>query len=299
MHAVDYVVVGATGHVGNRVARRLIDQGRRVRVIGRSAERLKVLKDRGAEPRAGDVEDSAFLEEAFRGARAVFLMIPPAPGAEDFREWQERVGESLFTGAGRAGVSRVVTLSSMGAHIGEGTGPILGLRNLEERLDELECVAAVHLRPAFFMENLMAGIPRIRADRTHGAGISPDIPVPMIATRDVADVAATLMAAEFSGKSRRELLGPRDYTMEEATRIVGNALGIPDLAYRQLPERELRAALAGGGASRGYVDAMIEMTRAVNEGRLLPEKARAPESTTPTRLEEFVAATLLPAYRAA
>ena len=127
----------------------------------------------------------------------------------------------------------------------------------------------------------------------------PDVPFPMIATRDVADAAAhALTARSWTGVVVRELLGPRDLTYAEATRILGAKIGKPDLTYVQFPYADFAAALVQMGISQNVASLYAEMTRAFNEGRIRSREGRRPENTTPTRFEEF-ADGLAQAFRAA
>ncbi len=295
-----FVICGATGNVGSKIAETLLAAGESVRVIGRERVRLGPLAGKGAEPFPGDIGDGAFLEKAFTRARAVFIMIPPKYDAGNIREYQRQVAEALVSALSRAGVPRVVTLSSIGAHLPGGTGPILGLHELESQLDRLRDAGVVHLRPAYFMENHLWSIPVIRAHGINGSPIRPDAPIPMVATKDIADAAARLLDfGTFAGHSIRYLLGPRDMTMSEATRILGEAIGNPGLKYVQFPEEEARKAMAGMGMSESVVEAMIEMQRGFNAGNIRPTRERDAESTTPTPLEEFARTVFSRAYKAA
>jgi len=295
------VICGATGNVGSKVAETLLAAGESVRVIGRERVRLGPLAGKGAEPFPGDIEDGAFLEKAFAGARAAFIMIPPKYDAENVREYQRQAAEALVSALSRAGVPRVVTLSSIGAHLPEGTGPILGLHDLEAKLDRtLPDAGVVHLRPAYFMENPLWSIPVIRAHGINGSPIRPDAPIPMVATKDIADAAARLLDyGTFAGHSVRYLLGPRDMTMSEATRILGQAVGNPGLKYVQFPEEEARKAMTGMGMSESVVEAMLEMQRGFSAGNIRPTRERDAESATPTSLEEFARTVYARAYKTA
>ncbi|MCL5965641.1 MAG: NmrA family NAD(P)-binding protein [Deltaproteobacteria bacterium] len=295
-----FVICGSTGNVGSKIVGTLIAAGEPVRVMSREKVRLGPFAAKGAEPWPGDIGDPAFLEKAFAGARAVFAMIPPKYDAPDLRGYQTRVADALVSALGKARVPRVVTLSSVGAHLSEGTGPILGLHDLESKMERLRDAAVVHLRPTYFMENHLWSIPVIRSLGVNGSPIRPDVPIPMVATKDIADVAARLFLEEtFTGHAVRYLLGPRDLTMVEATGILGRAIGKPDLRYVQFPEEEARKAMTGMGMSRSAVDAMIEMERGFNAGKVRPTRERAPENTTPTTLEEFARTAFAPAYQAA
>jgi uncharacterized protein YbjT (DUF2867 family) len=154
-----YLICGATGNVGSRIAELLLAAGKPVRVIGRDRVRLAPLAAKGAEPMPGDLEDPTFLEKAFTGARAVFALIPPKLDAKDQRDYQNRVGDALLSALSKARVLRVVTLSSVGAHLPEGTGPILGLHELESKFERLKEAGVVHLRPGFFLPNPSPGTP--------------------------------------------------------------------------------------------------------------------------------------------
>jgi len=295
-----FVVCGATGNIGSRVSEILLAAGEPVRIIGRERVRLGPLASKGAEPWPGDIGDAAFLEKAFSGARGAFILIPPRYDAPDFREYQNRIGDSLVAALSKAGVPRIVALSSIGAHQAEGTGPILGLHDLEVRLDTLKEAEVVCLRPAYFMENHLWSIPLIRNQGINGSPIRPDVPIPMIATEDIAQAAALLfIEGIFHGHGVRYLLGPRDLTMADATRILGEAIGKPKLTYVRFSEEDARKALAGAGMSGSVIEGMLEMHRGFNAGIVRPTRQRSAENTTPTTLEGFAKTVFAHSYRVA
>lgn len=295
-----FVICGATGNVGSRIAEILLAAGEPVRVVGRERVRLGPLAAKGAEPWPGDIGDTAFLGEVFSGARGAFILIPPRYDAPDFREYQDRVGASLVSALSKAKVPSIVALSSVGAHRTVGTGPIVGLHNLETGLSTLKEAGVVYLRPAYFMENHLWSVPLIRTRGVNGSTIRPDVPLPMIATEDIAVAAARLfIEGKFHGHAVRYLLGPRDLTMSEATRILGEGIGKPGLKYVQFPEEEARKAMVGAGMSGGVIEGMLEMQRGFNAGIIRPTRERSVESTTPTTLEHFANSVFAHAYRAA
>ncbi len=294
------VICGATGNVGSRIATALLAAGEPVRAVARNRGRLAALTAKGAEARPGDIEDTSFLVRAFTSARSAFVMIPPKPDAADVREYQNRVGDALVAAVSTARVPHVVVLSSAGAHLSEGTGPILGLHDLEAKLERLRDTAVRILRPAYFMENHLLSIPLIHSRGINGTPIRADAPRPMIGTCDIADAAAGLLRdTAFAGHDVRYLLGPRDLTMGEATRILGAAIGKPDLAYVQLREEEARRSMVEMGMSDDAARSMLEMFRGFNAGRIRPSRERDAGNTTPTTLEEFARTTFASAYRAA
>jgi uncharacterized protein YbjT (DUF2867 family) len=292
-------VLGATGHIGRRIAEHLLEHHREVRVVGRSAERLAALAARGGEPHVGSLDDPELLRRAFDGARAAFSMIPPELPGEDLRAAQNRVSEAIAEGLRSAGVAYVVNLSSIGAEVPYGTGPIAGLHDHEERLDGLDDISIVHLRPASFMENLLSAIPMIQGQGAYFGPLPGDLPQPMIATADIGDEAGRLLfELGFGDKTTRELLGPRDYTHQEAMAILGAAIGRPDLAYVQVSYEAAHDAMVGMGMPAFLVASYLEMLRAIESGKIRPAEPRLRENTTPTTLEDF-APTFAAAYRAA
>jgi len=283
-----YAITGATGNIGSKVADILLARGEKVRLISRDAARLQQYVERGAEPAVGELTDVKFLTDTFRGAKAVFAMIPPNYGAQDLRAYQNIVGISTATAIVNAGVTHVVNLSSQGADLPRGTGPILGLRDQEERLNELRDANVLHLRCTYFMENLLANVPFIHEQGYAGSAIRGDQKIAMIATRDIADrVVWHLLERDFSGKSYRDLLGQRDLTMQEAFTIIGRRIGITDLKYVQISYEDAARAMVDMGLSKNVSALIIEMSKALNTGLFAVNRPRTAENSTPTSIEEF------------
>jgi uncharacterized protein YbjT (DUF2867 family) len=153
-----YVITGATGNTGSIVARTLLGLGQKVRAIGRSADRLEPLAAEGAEPFVCNINDAAALTEAFTGAKAIYAMLPPSMTSENYRADQDRVTNTIAQAVEQAGVEYVVSLSSIGADKPQGTGPVGGLHYLEQTLNRIPGLNALHLRAAYFMENTLAQI---------------------------------------------------------------------------------------------------------------------------------------------
>lgn len=279
-------VMGATGQVGGEVARRLLKAGQKVRALGRSSGKLAELQ--GAETLAGDASDAAYLTNAFRGADAVFTLLPPDVHSTDYRALQDRQGEAIVKAVRDSGVPHVVLLSSVGADVPAGTGPIAGLAAQEARLRELKGTNVLALRPGYFFENFYATLPVIKHQGVMADAVAPDVALPMIATRDIAAAAApALQARDFRGFVVRELLGPRDLTHAEVARIIGERIGRPDLPYVQLPYADMVGALAGAGLSENVASTYVEMARAFNEGLVRSVEGRSAANTTATRFEDF------------
>jgi len=293
-----YVVLGASGNTGHVVAKNLLARGQKVRVVGRNAARLQPLAADGAEVFVGDVTDVQSLTRTFKGADSAYVMIPPNPTSNDFRAFQDRASDAIATAVRSAGVKNVVSLSSIGADKASGTGPVVGLHNLEQKLNQLDGVGVLHLRAGYFMENTL---PQVGAVRMTGGAVGPlrpDLKVAMIATRDIGVVAAdALLRREFRGQQTQELLGQRDLDYAEAAAIIGNGIGKPGLGYIQLPDDQMKAAMVQMGMSENFVGLILEMAGALNTGYMRALEPRSARNTTPTSYETFVAEEFVPAYK--
>ena len=293
-----YVVLGASGNTGHVVAKNLLAEGQKVRVVGRNALHLQPLETKGAEIFIADATDASALTKAFRGADSAYVMIPPNVTSNDIRSFQERVSDAIAAGVKNAGLRNVVSLSSFGADKPSGTGPVVGLHNLEQKLNQIDGVNLLHLRAGYFMENLLAQIGVIRSMGMTAGPLKGDLPVPMIATRDIGDyAAAALERLDFSGKQTRELLGPRDVTMREAVAAIGQAIGKPGLSYTHAPALMLKPAMVAMGMSANVVDLLLEMSDALNTGYMVGLEPRAAENSTPTTIEWFAANVFAPAFQ--
>jgi uncharacterized protein YbjT (DUF2867 family) len=293
-----YAITGATGNTGSVVVKALLQNGQKVRAIGRSAARLKALTELGAEPFISEVTDREGLNLAFRGARAAFVMIPPNLASQDYRAQQRRTADTLAAALEDCGVAHVVSLSSIGADKAEGTGPVAGLHYLEERLNAIPRVNVLHLRAGYFMENTLAQIGVIQQVGFSAGPLRPDLKLPMIAARDIGAAAADwLLGLGFQGENTRELLGQRDLSMNEAAAVIGPAIGKPDLACIMAPDGLVRSSMMAMGMSADMADLIMELSSALNSGHAKALEARSARNTTPTSYETFVAEEFVPQYK--
>lgn len=288
-----YAILGASGNTGSIVANSLLLKGKKVRVVGRDPGRLQRFVDRGAEALAAEMSDAAALTKAFSGARAAYLLLPPAKSRED----QERESDAIAKAVKESGLRYAVFLSSYGAQVPEGTGPVAGLHSSEQKLNAIGGLNVLNLRAAYFMENNLAAIGMIHRMGIFGNALLPDVKFPMVATRDVGNyVAQRLLDLDFSGKQTRELLGERDLSMTEATAAIARGIGKPDLRYEQFPYEQVQQVLMQLGVPPKGAAMYIEMYKAINAGVLVPLEPRSQENTTPGSIEQFVQDVFAAAY---
>lgn len=292
------LVMGATGHIGSKITAHLLSNGQKVRCLARHFPDKEAFK--GADLAQGDANSVSFLTEAMRGCKAVFTLIPPNFSALEMRYYQNKFGEVIAESIEEAGVKKVVNLSSVGADLESGTGPVLGLHDQEQRLNEITHADIVHLRPTYFMENLFSGIPSILSSNKYFNSIPADIPFGMIATRDIAARAAfLLMNPDFTSRSEEYLLGERDVTYEEVIRALGQAIKKPDLEYVEVSSQEMKKNMMAAGIPEDWADGFNELADSFRNGTIAGTLQRDKLNTTSTSIEEFARTEFLEAYNKA
>ena len=291
------VINTPNGHIGRRTAERLLDSGVPVRIISRNPNKVTDLTSRGASLVIGSTDDADVLAKAFDGAESVFWLTPPAY-RPDYAAWVRETAQKAAKAMTSAKVARVVNLSSIGAHAGAGTGPIVSLGEVESILSEA-MPNVVHLRPGSFMENHLADVASIASQGSMYSPLPKNAPMATIATSDIGDVAATyLLGASWSGQKVHELHGPRDLTPTNSAELIGEGIDRPVNLVEVTIDQATKGMLAAGLPD--FVVAMYaEMFTAMREGRIVSEQPRTPATTTPTGLRRFAAEVLKPAVDAA
>lgn len=284
-----YLLLGSNGHITSQLATLLLAGGDRVRIVGRSAANLASLEAAGAERAQGDLRDHDFLQGAMRGIVAAYLMIPPAYGAPDMLDESAKIGESIAFAVAASGLPRAVNLSSIGAHLPSGTGPIAALHDQEQRLNRIAGLDVVHLRAGNFFENHLTAIDGIRATGVYSDLVEANVAVPSIASADIAAVAARDL--RHGGEQARNrvlhLRAPALYTPAEVASVLGAAIGRPELRYAPAEPTTVRTQLMQIGFSGNAADLLAEMARAFGRDEFTAALRDGPLEITPTRLEDF------------
>lgn len=293
-----HVVLGASGNTGHIVAKNLLARQQQVRVVGRNAAHLQSHAAQGAEIFIADVTDADALTKALQNADTAYVMIPPNVTSNDPLGYAERVSDAITAALKNSGVKNVVALSSVGADKSNGTGPVVGLHKLEQKLNQLDGVNVLFLRAGYFMENTLPQATAIAKMGFAVGPIRPDLKLTIIASSDIGAFAAdALLNLTFRGKQTLELLGQRDLTYTEIAAIIGKAIAKPDLKYQQLPDEQVRPALVQMGMSEQMAGLILEMAASLNSGYMRALEPRTSRNTTPTSYEDFVAKVFVPAYQ--
>jgi uncharacterized protein YbjT (DUF2867 family) len=283
-----FAIAGVSGHTGQVAAEALLGRGKSVRVIVRDAAKGAVWKQRGAEVAVADLTDAKALAAALRGIEGVYLLNPPNMAAPDFRAFQDQVSEAALAAVREAKVPHVVYLSSIGAQLPAGTGPIAGLHHTEKLLAQIPATVVSFLRAGYFVNNIADSFGAAKE-----AGILPvffpaGLAIPMTTTGDIGRLAAELLLDPPASNRVVELGTPR--THEEIARVLSKLLKKP-VAVQPAPVDAVASTLRGFGLPADIAQKYQEMTAAIIDGRVKFEgHHRHVDSTEPL---ELVIASLL------
>ncbi len=290
-------VTGPSGHIGRRLTELLLNDGsHEVILLARTPEKLSNEVSRGATVAKGVLDDAEFIKSATKGVEAMFWMIPTDIHADDNRAHYRIFAHSAVEAVKANKIKHIVLLSSIGAHLKDGVGPINGSTEAEKMLREVVPSLTI-LRPAFFMENFMMSLQSIATANSIFMPASGTTTTPMIATADIAEQAyKALTGSPPSGVNVVPIRGPKDYSFDEAAGVIGEHLGRKVTFVKTTPE-QTREALIGIGASEHMANQFIEMYNAMETGRLKFEIPEEKVKPTKTSLEAFVDTTMAPAMK--
>jgi uncharacterized protein YbjT (DUF2867 family) len=289
------VIATPTGNIGHGIVERLLGAGEPLTLLARHPEKLPESVRQHATVQQGSLLDAAFVARATKGADALFWLTPGDITTPDPPAYYDAIAKSVAGAVQANRIPYVVNLSSTGAHQESGFGPISMLGSVEQAIDGV-AQNVVHLRPGYFFENFLMQVEPIRTANSVFGSTAPDAVIPMIATRDIAEVAARLLKErKGSGRQIYGLHGPADLGFAEATTIIGEAIG-RKLTYVPISAEQARQTLLSFGASPAVADLYIEMEEGFNT--LKPAEPRTPETTTPTTLAQWAREVLGPAVAA-
>ena len=289
------VVTTPTGQIGSKLANILLDRKSDVTLIARHPEKVKNLASRGAKVIAGEHGDPALIEQAVRGADALFWLTPADMTSHDPLGTTRRMAEAAASVIRKHPDLHVVELSSAGAFLPSGTGPIVGHHDTEEKF-RAAGKNIVSLRPNEFMENLFFSIPTIIAQGAIYTTLPGSTKAPLIATQDIAEVAAEFLLKPIDGHHVIDIVGPQELSLDERARIAGQAVG-KQIHVVTIPGDKLKAAMVQAGMSPEMAGLLVEMEEAYPriQGPLKGDQKRTGKVT----FEQFAREVFAPAYKRA
>lgn len=285
-----YVITGSTGHISKPIAAALAKAGHEVVVITSKHDKTKEIESIGARALVGSVEDASFVTTAFAGADAVYLMIPPTynPG-DNWRAHQNKIGDNYVAAVKANNIKYVVVLSSIGAHMGDGAGPVDGLADLEKKLAALKEVNVKNLRPSYFYYNLLTMIPLIKGMNVMGSNFgNTDEKLVLTDTSDIADAATEeLLNLDFKGQTTRYISSDERHP-DEIAAVLSNAIGKPGTPWVTFTDEQSLGGMLQAGLPPTIAEAYVQMGKALRSGEMQKDFwGHHPEKTGKVTLEDF------------
>lgn len=251
-----HLIFGATGNIGSRVTERLMARGERPSVFARNAEKAKALFGGRVDIHVGDLEKPGpSLAAALAGIDGVFL-VTDGPDLDS----RDRM---VAIAAKSAGVRHVVKLSTLDVHTGVGTG---AWHARGESAVRESGMPFTFIQPAGFMSNALGwshsirelGVLRTSTGQGKIAFIHPD---------DIADVAIkALVERDYDGRSL-VITGPEALSYGEMAATIGGVIG-KRVRCEEISDQQAYAGVVRWAGKGPYADALVDIWRAVREGRL-------------------------------
>jgi uncharacterized protein YbjT (DUF2867 family) len=260
------VLTGSLGHINQPLAQQLLDKGHELTIISSQPSKQQTIEALAAKAAIGSLEDIAFLTKTFTGADIVYLMEPPVhfhdPAADTDAYWL-KIARNYVQAVQQSGVTKLVHLSSIGAHTDQGVGMLAAHYRVEKILNELpSSVAIKFMRPVGFYYNMFAFIPTIKAQGAIIQNYGGDKKEPWVSPLDIASVIAEEMELPFNGRSVR-YIASEEISPNDIAGILGTAIGEPGLKWLVIPDEDFQQGLLKAGFNLTIAKGLTEM----NAGR--------------------------------
>jgi uncharacterized protein YbjT (DUF2867 family) len=266
---MNYIITGSIGHISKQVVKELKNAGHTVTVITSNMERVKEIEGLGAMAAVGSVEDVNFIVKSFAGADAVYLMIPPNwTLTGGWLEYQQKVTRNYVDAIKTNKIKNVVLLSSVGADMRKGAGPVDGLGYAEERLSELKDVNVKILRPSYFFYNLFGMASMIKHMNMLGSNFgSSDEKLVMVHTNDIADVVSEeLLGLKFKGHTIRYIASDERHPKEIAE-VLSKAIGKPGTPWVEFTDDQALQGMLQNNLPKTIAEGYVELGAALRTGK--------------------------------
>lgn len=283
----NYVITGSIGHISKPIAEHLIEAGKNVTIITSDPNKVSQIEALGAKALTGSLEDSQFVKDAFKNADVVYTMIPPLMNTNDLRGTQLTIASNYAESIRENKIPYVVTLSSIGAHMVNGCGPVDSLSAYEKMLDHIQGLNVRHLRPSYFFYNLFNQISLIKNMGIAGGNFGNNaLKLPLVHTNDIAAAATEeLLHLNFQGSSFRYVVSDFRST-EEIVQVLSKAIG-KKFSWVEFTDDQQKEGLLKAGLSSSHADAFTEMGVAMRTGKMFEDLYKHQPSLSPAKLENF------------
>lgn len=284
-----YIITGSLGNISKPIVKQLISAGHQVTVISSNTDKTAEIEKLGAHAAIGSIEDKEFLKQTFKGADAVYLMIPPNWVVQDFPAYQKSVADNYYDAVKENGIKHIVQLSSIGADLRVGAGPIDGLGYLEEQLGKLSDAQVMMLRPSYFYTNLLGMAGMIKQAGIMGSNFgNAEEKIVLVHPEDIATEAVKqLLSLDFKGHSFKYISSDERSAHEIAT-VLSKAINKPNTPWFTFKDEESLQGMLQAGLTKTMAEGYTQMGKSIREGLIQADYFK--QNVTPVgkiKLEDF------------
>jgi uncharacterized protein YbjT (DUF2867 family) len=288
------VVTTPTGNVGGQLLPELLDaETEPLRVVVRDPSRLPDAVHDRVQVIVGSHDDPAILDRALDGAHGLFWLIPPSMRASSANEHYLSFARPAAAAIRRYQVGHVIGISSAGWDFPHPAGLLSAAHAMDAEL-ETSGAAYRSLGMGFYMENLLRPLPRMISDGILSMPLSPDRPLAVIATQDIAAVAAGLLLdRSWDGTDHIPVFGD-NLAPNEMAAIISDVLG-SQVTFEQADLKQQTASTIQRGVPEGMARDFTAMYWAQQNGIYDEDWSHA--TPTPTNFRAWCETVLAPAAR--
>jgi uncharacterized protein YbjT (DUF2867 family) len=269
MHKMKIVLTGSLGNITKPLAVQLLSKGHHITIISSNSEKQKDIEALGAKAVIGFVEDEAFLSHTFLDADIVYCMVPPVQFFNqnyDAVANYTQVGINYYNAIVKAGVKKVIHLSSIGAHLSSGTGIIIGHYNVEQQLQKLPSdVAIATIRPTAFYQNLFGYIGAIKNAGAIMANYGEEDSIAWVSPLDIANAIAEEIANGIEDRKIR-YVASEELKCNEVASLLGNAINKPDLQWELVSNDAMQSNMERIGMAAHNAAGLVAMNASMHNG---------------------------------
>jgi uncharacterized protein YbjT (DUF2867 family) len=285
-------ILGASGQVGSAVVSNLLKSREPVKGVIRDKKKANDLKKKGAAVAIADIHDKDALADSFADATSVLVLTPESGQEEDVLGEMRDIIQNYRSAIEKSPVKKLVGISSIGAQHERGTGNIQMSYMLEHGFEGL-AAEKIFVRPSYYFSNWLPYLDTIKKDHVLPTFFPLDLAMPMISPMDVAEIIAQLMTENKNHGSQvvYELEGPEWINSNDVAKAFSEVLKI-DVKAQQMPRSEWDNTMKSMGLSDDGAKNFIEMTEAVINGKVMPEKKNTTTLKGKTTFKEHLQQTI-------
>jgi nucleoside-diphosphate-sugar epimerase len=294
------VVTGSMGNISFPLTLNLVAGGHDVTVISSDSAKRNTIEKAGARAAIGSMEDAGFLTETFKGADAVYAMIPLSFTEPDLGAYMHRIAQNYVTAFKNAGTRRIVLLSGWAADFVKYEG-------VEYLFDSLDASISI-MRPASFYSNFYQSADLIRGKGFIGKFLTlrysglwalltgktgllmgnygGDDRIVFVSPKDIADAVAEELMLSPNNKTIR-YVGSEEMTCNQAAKIIGTAIGKPWLKWVLLSDKDMLQGLKMAKVPEKLAKTLVEMGAAMHSGKTLENFHKANTKMGKVKLADF------------